>query len=89
MFGESSKGPEQTLLMTENKKRYDCRIAGKLSTLTMSVWDTPGGDHFAKINEDDYRNVDAVILVYSIDKESTYDKISDLHERIISISRST
>ena len=49
----------------------------------MKIWDTPGGDHFTQINKLDYENADVVIMVYSIDKESTFDNMTDLHDKAI------
>ena len=44
----------------------------------MSIWDTPGGAHFAQANGQDYKNADAVILMYAIDLESTFDAMQEL-----------
>ena len=47
----------------------------------MHIWDTPGGDHFTKVNAQDYMNADVIVMVYSIDLDSTYDNMFDLYEQ--------
>jgi GTPase SAR1 family protein len=42
--------------------------------ITLKIWDTPGAAEFGPGTKDiDYANADIVILVYSIDKHSTFD----------------
>jgi len=45
--------------------------------LTLKIWDTPGGDQFANMRDLDYSGADVCILVYSIDKESTFEAIEE------------
>ena len=52
----------------------------------MDIWDTPGGDHLTSINASDYNNADAVVLVYAINMESSFESLQDMHERIKSIN---
>ena len=46
----------------------------------MNVWDTPGGDQFAHMRDLDYEGADACIMVYCIDKESTFKEMQGLKE---------
>ena len=48
----------------------------------MTVWDTPGGDHFCEANKADYENAHVVIMVYAIDAESSFDTMGDLYEKV-------
>ena len=64
-------------------------IGGIYETLEMQVWDTPGGDHFAKVNAQDYMNADVVVMVYSIDLDSTFDNMFDLYETAKSFSQNS
>ena len=44
----------------------------------MNIWDTPAGN--SQSIPIDYKNADAVIMVYSIDKDSSFDFMSDLYD---------
>ena len=46
----------------------------------MNIWDTPGGDHFTRARSEDYNNADIVIMVYAIDRESSFDSMDDLYQ---------
>ena len=46
----------------------------------MNVWDTPGGDEFAHMRDLDYEGADACIMVYCIDKETTFNEMQGLKE---------
>ena len=52
----------------------------------MKIWDTPGGDHFANVNKNDYMNTDIIIMIYCIDQESSFDNMGDLYERAYKLS---
>ena len=51
-----------------------------MQSVELNIWDTPGGDHFCKANAEDYINADIVIMVYSIDIESSFDNMYDVYE---------
>ena len=56
--------------ITSNSVPYtvpDRMIGDQYFTIKLDIWDTPGGDHFAKVQSADYMNADIVIMVYSID----------------------
>ena len=57
--------------------------------MKLNIWDTPGGDHFARVNAADYMNADVVIMVYSIDLESTFDNMHDLYETARTFSQNS
>ena len=63
------------------KKNYKETINGIESQLTLNIWDTPGGDQFGNLRDNDYLNADACIMVYAIDKESSYEGMKTCHTR--------
>ena len=50
-------------------------MATRRKTLNLKVWDTPGGDSFANNRAVDYAHADVILLVYSIDKDSTLEAL--------------
>ena len=56
------------------------KIAGEWETVNMNIWDTPGGDSATQAKSDDYMGADIVVMVYSIDKESSFDNMDDLYQ---------
>ena len=65
------------------------KIGENYEDLEMSIWDTPGGDHFTKVNSQDYMNADVIVMVYSIDLDSTYDNMFDLYEQAKSFNQNS
>ena len=53
---------------------------GEKRKLDMNVWDTPGIDVNDSFHLDDFKDLDAVVLVYSIDLDSTYDAACSLFD---------
>ena len=51
-----------------------------MKTLNLKVWDTPGGDNFANNRSIDYAHADVILLVYSIDKDSTLEALEEFIE---------
>ena len=48
-----------------------------MKTLILKLWDTPGGETYKHLRDIDYANAEVVILVYSIDKDSTLEDLGD------------
>ena len=65
---------------TEHQKIYDFEELNRKKTLVLKVWDTPGHDHFKSNRDVDYAHCDVVILVYSIDKDSTLDELQEFYD---------
>ena len=62
-------------------KTYSIKnLKGKPVKLTLNVWDTPGGDEFAHMRDLDYEGADACIMVYCIDKETTFNEMPEIKQ---------
>ena len=71
VMGESSKAVKTTK-SSSYAKTYQVKCKGEQATLTLNVWDTPGGDQYSNMRDLDFNGADACIMVYSIDKETTF-----------------
>ena len=40
------------------------------------------------MNELDYKDADVILMVYSIDKESTFESLTDMHEKATTLAPS-
>ena len=69
-----------------NTKQYDVNVNGEPKKLDLNVWDTPGLEHTETVKVDDFRDVDAVVLVYSIDLDSSFDAACALYDKAKEIS---
>jgi GTPase SAR1 family protein len=45
--------------------------------------DTPGADQFGNLRDHDYVNADICLMVYSIDKETTFERMKICHGQAI------
>ena len=69
-----------TVKADQYKKNYDITVNNQKQQLCLNIWDTPGAEEFANLRDHDYRGADVCIMVYSIDKESTLEKMNEIHE---------
>ena len=53
-YDEKIKSAASTASTVHKYEEKDCKIGEVYYNLTMDIWDTPGGDHFTKINTFDY-----------------------------------
>ena len=61
------------------KKVYQTTIKGRPTQLTLNVWDTPGGAEYQNMRDLDFQGADACVMVYAIDKESTFKEMEGVH----------
>ena len=52
--------------------------------IKLKIWDTAGQERFRNITTQYYKGADGIVLVYDVTEESSYDKIRDWMEQILS-----
>ena len=52
--------------------------------IKLKIWDTAGQERFRNITTQYYKGADGIVLVYDVTDESSYDKIRDWMEQILS-----
>ena len=61
-------------------KNYEFTVDTLIKTIKLKIWDTPGTEHFQATQAFDYNHADVILLVYSIDKDSTFEALEDFME---------
>ena len=59
-------------------KIFDVHIGKSQRKLVLNIWDTPGGDEYGNMKDLDYTGADVAVMVYSIDKASTFDDMDNV-----------
>ena len=95
-IGESGVGKTCVLRrFVENKflKNHVATIGKDFKTKTLNInnqeiklkiWDTAGQERFRNITTQYYKGADGIVLVYDVTDESSYEKIRDWMEQILS-----
>ena len=52
--------------------------------IKLKIWDTAGQERFRNITTQYYKGADGIVLVYDVTEESTYEKIKDWMDQILS-----
>tara|TARA_B110000285_G_C14596904_1_gene368902 strand:- start:234 stop:467 length:234 start_codon:yes stop_codon:yes gene_type:complete len=60
------------------KKTFEVNINGTKTKLVLNIWDTPGADEFGNMLELDYKGADVAVMVYSIDKDTTFVNVNNM-----------
>ena len=77
--GKTSTKQEQSIKSGSYKKTYNVNINNHQRVLNLNIWDTPGGEEFNNMKDLDYKGADVAVMVYSIDKESTFEEMDNVH----------
>ena len=76
--GERTNARKETTCHNSYSKTYGVMLRGQQTKMTLNVWDTPGGDQYSNMRDLDFNGADACIMVYCIDKESTFNKMEEV-----------
>ena len=87
MQGSLDPNTEPDIEATKYVKRYEFKELERKKTLVLNVWDTPGGANFVSTRDVDYAHCDVALLVYSIDKDSTFDELQEFYDDVLTFNR--
>ena len=78
LINGESRGVAQTTRANMYQRTYNITLQGHPAKLTLKVWDTPGGAEYANMRDLDFSGADACIMVYAIDKETTFNEMPEI-----------